>query len=467
MRRCRSNRLALHSRAISWEAPGIRNHRSVSLTVRRFSYPWHLAALSRSLKPLSRVPSIGGLAPEMIARSAFRSVGEELPERQERDRLLGADFERAMDLLTRADFAPLGQIHWRAALVSAAQTRIALTRYVDAHKPRAHLQSPIFVVGLPRTGTSLVQRLIAQDPERRGLMTYELLSPVPPDAPSWRHDLKRRGYGMLSSIVYRAFTPELSKIHYTSSTSLEECWMLFMPSYAVLNADYVLPTPAFGDWLLQRDMQGPYERYRQQLEILQVATPEKKLVLKSPEHLWFLPQLLRTFPDARIIWTHRDPAKAVPSYSAQISLLARQHRGAVDPHAIGQRVLSRFEQGTELARAACQAHPEAQIAHLDYRQLVEDPISALDSCYEKLGLEISPEHHVAMERFMNTPHPDRFKNVYRADVFGLDDDEIRSRFASYTEHFDVSAEKSSSTTQRPVSRKFSNPEPKEAATPAR
>jgi len=302
------------------------------LTVRRFNYTWPVRIVDQMVAPLARVRAVGSLEPSDLALSAFRAAGGPVPPPEEWERWLGAEFESRMRLLTRGHYSALGQLHWKAILKSAAIGRIRLERYLAAGRPLAKVEDPIFVVGLPRTGTSLLQRLIAEDPERRGLRTFELQSPIPPPSRSIFTPLKRRAYAALISAIYRTFMPELIRIHHTSITSFEECWMLFMSSYAVLNADYILvPEAEFGDHLLEDGLLEAYGRYRSLLSILALEAPTRKFVLKSPEHLWFLPALLRTFPDARVIWTHRDPASAVPSYAAQASLPSRQHRGVVDP----------------------------------------------------------------------------------------------------------------------------------------
>jgi hypothetical protein len=411
------------------------------ITVRRFTYTWPVRILDRMVAPLVRLRAVGSLEPDDLALSAFRAAGGPVPPREEWDRWLGPEFTLRMELLARGDYSSLGKLHWRAILVSAALGRIRLERYLAAGRSLGQVTDPIFVVGLPRTGTSLLQRLIAEDPERRGLRTFELQGPIPPLSPSIFAPLKRRAYAALISAIYRTFMPELIRIHHTSITSLEECWMLFMSSYAVLNADYILvPQAEFGDHLLEDGLLSAYGRYEKLLRILALEAPDEKFVLKSPEHLWFLPSLLRTFPNARVIWTHRDPASAVPSYAAQASLPSRQHHGYVDPKAMGQRVMQRFLQGVERGARACDEFPAARITHVRYQELMADPVAATRRAYEDLGLTVGREHEGRMRSFLARPQKDKHQNRYRADVFGLDASEIRAAFAPYMQRFAVEAD---------------------------
>jgi len=421
---------------------------AAALTVRHFSYTWPVRVVDRLVSPLVHVDRVGGLDPRGIALSAFRSAGGPVPPESEWERWLGPEFDARMRLLTQGEFPPLGKIHWRAILVSAAVGRIRLERYLEQRRPLGTVKNPIFVVGLPRTGTSLMQRLIAEDPARRGLRTFELQSPIPPPRHSRLQPLRRRAYAGLISVIYGTFMPELLRIHHTSITSLEECWMLFMSSYAVLNADYILlPEAQFGDHLLEDGLESAYARYRTLLSILALEAPERDFVLKSPEHLWFLPALLRNFPDARVIWTHRDPASAVPSYSAQASLPCRQHRGAVDPKVMGQHVLGRFLQGVERATRACEEFPDAHISHVQYADLMDDPIGVTQKVYEEFGLPFSAVHENRMRDFLTRPQKDKGQNIYRSEVFGLDPSGVRSAFARYMQRFGVEPDRARRPTQ--------------------
>lgn len=404
----------------------------MQLTVRRFSYTLPVRLLSDALGPLSRRERWGGLGPDSIAKAAMAQVKGHPDDLRP---LLGEEFDEAMTYLSEGDFTPLGRIQWKAILVSAAVGRLRLEQYLSEGRELGVIKDPIFVVGLPRTGTSLVQRLIATDPSHRGLRTNEMLTPIVPKRPSLFDTSKRYGYAVLSYLIYRIFTPELIRIHHTSPTSLEECWMLFMPSYAVMNADYIFPTPTFGDWLERRDMTAPYERYRRLLEILALNSGDRAYVLKSPEHLWFLDSLRRVFPTARVIWTHRDPASAVASYAAQMSLPNRQHRGVTDPKQMGERVLSRFESGIARAERATADFPPGTLAHVRYEELTRDPVAAIERAFRDLGLSVTPEHAHRMREFLAGPQLDRHQNHYVPETFGLTAPAIRERFSGYMSRF--------------------------------
>ena len=251
----------------------------------------------------------------------------------------------------------------------------------------------------------------------------------------------RRLNGSLASGLYRLVAPEYPTLHLTTARTLEECWYLFMPSYSVLNADFPMPDPAYGDWILGRDMLPAYQRYRTLLEILQHQVGPKHLVLKCPDHLWFLDCLFRVFPEADVIWTHRDPAKALPSYAAQMALPARQYMGKVNPLQLGQRLSQRFRQGLQRAGAARQRFTHARIVDVQFCELTRDPIGTTTRAMSSLGRQVTDEHIAGMQGVLERKRPDaRGRHRYSAETYGLTEPGLRHTFADYLERFDLTAE---------------------------
>jgi hypothetical protein len=405
-------------------------------TVHRFQYPPHLAIINKLMEPLRTIEGIGGLAPLAIARTAARAEG--LPcadDPKGLDEQLGEDFATAIELATRWPLSAMGQIQWRAVLATCARMRLSLDQYLANDGPRSPLLRPTFIVGLPRTGTTLLQYLLASAPEQRGLEFWELMRPIPKPG-QWLDTFWRRLNGTLAAGLYRLVAPEYPTLHLTTARTLEECWYLFMPSYSVLNADFPMPDPAYGDWILGRDMLPAYRRYRTLLEILQHQVGPRHLVLKCPDHLWFLDCVFETFPDADVIWTHRDPAEALPSYAAQMALPARQYMGKVDPLHLGQRLTLRFRQGLERADDARQRFPQARIVDVRFAELARDPIGTTTRALATLGREVSDEHWAAMQTVLASKRPDtQGKHRYSAETYGLTQDNLHHDFADYLARF--------------------------------
>lgn len=405
-------------------------------TVSRFSYSPRLARINRWLMPLKERPGIGCVTPLDIARTACKAAGAPVVnDLAEMNSLLGPEFATAVDLSTRWRLSAMGQIQWRAVLTTAALVRLQLDAHLAAGRPVAELEQPIFVVGLPRTGTTLLQNLLACDPERRALPFWQLLRPVPDPHRSFDRAW-RFGNGVFASALYRWVAPEYRTLHLTTARSLEECWYLFMPSYTVLNADFPMPTSEYGDWILSQDMTPAYRRYRTLLGILAHEVGTSHLVLKCPDHLWFLDCLLRVFPDAGVLWTHRDPAVALPSYAAQMALPARQYMGSVDPKAIGARLQHRFAQGLERATNACDARSQGRVVHVSYAELASAPLATATRALAALGHSVSPSHADAMARYIaRGVEKPRQPHIYHAETYGLSAPQLHEHFAAYLERY--------------------------------
>jgi hypothetical protein len=413
----------------------------MSDTVSRFEYSSGLALLDTLMSPLKGRPGIGCVTALDIARTACRAEGHPLVHNDDDvARVFGAEFLTAVDLSTRWPMSAMGQVQWRAVLATAARLRLQLDDYLAQGRPLGTVERPLVIVGLPRTGTTLLQSLLACDPERAGLPFWQLMRPIPhPDRPL--DNAVRRMNGAFASWLYRAVAPEYPTLHLTTSTTLEECWYLMMPSFMVLNADFPMPSPAYGDWILGQDMRPAYDRYRTLLRILQLQVGTRRLVLKCPDHLWFLDSLLGVLPDAEVIWTHRDPAKSLPSYAAQMALPGRQYMGRIDPHVLGERLKLRFRQGIDRANAARRTYPNAKLVDVCYSDLAARPVETALTTLRRLGHEPSATHERSMRNFMHAQASQpRAHHSYRPETYGLSATGLHELFADYIQTFGVERE---------------------------
>jgi hypothetical protein len=208
---------------------------------------------------------------------------------------------------------------------------------------------------------------------------------------------------------------------------------------AALNLDFTTGLRPFGDWLLQQDLTWAYEEYKRTLQLLLHQRPAEHLILKCPEHLWFVDELLRVFPDACIVWTHRDPFDSIASYSSMMSLNRRIYHGHIDGPALGQHIRDRFVVGLDRAMAARDRHGESHFFDVDFRETVRDPIKVVRRIHEHFGLEHTAEGERAMETWLASEREDaRGRHVYDAARFGLDAGDIHRRTKAYMDRFGVS-----------------------------
>jgi hypothetical protein len=337
-----------------------------------------------------------------------------------------------------AGLSALAKVIVRQAYVEAATTRLRLTqlRKDDPTLDAVPIDRPIFVLGFPRTGTTVLQNLLSLDPDRRALEFWELTRPMPElDDPVADAQSRLRTTEQMLAIAYIA-SPEMKRVHEIKSTTPEECWPLFCPSFAVLNWDLGSGVRQYGDWLMDWDMTVPYQEYKQLLQLLVRQRPANHLVLKCPEHLWFLKALLGVFPDACIVWTHRDPYRSIASYCSLISMQWRTMYGRIDPRDVGAHIEQRFAVGVERAMAVRDAVGEAHFYDVNFSALIDDEQAVLDGITGQFDLRRCDP--AAVDDYLSTKRGDaRGQHVYDGEMYGLDRGRIHQRFARYIERFDI------------------------------
>lgn len=344
--------------------------------------------------------------------------------------------QRIVECANSVGLSPLGRQIARRTYVEAAIVRLQRRQRFDSEAELAstRIQRPVFVLGFPRTGTTVLQNLLALHPERRALEFWELTRPMA-EGSDPVGDARRR-IRTANHLLRAAYltTPEMRQVHEIKTATPEECWPLFCPSYTVLNWDLGVGASSYGDWLMGHDMRRSYQEYAQMLRLLLQQRPAEGLVLKCPEHLWFLDALLHEFPDACIVWTHRDPFASLASYCSLISLQWRTMYGHVDLLELGRHILRRFAEGVERAMEVRARVGEARFIDVDFRELVRDQHAIVDRITDRFGLPASPPE--AVERYLNTERGDeRGKHRYDASRYGLVREEVDERFQRYVERF--------------------------------
>jgi hypothetical protein len=354
------------------------------------------------------------------------------------------DFWPGFETLARAFAADetqtiVGRASLRIEMLHRLKNRLRLEAAVK--REPAILQSPVrrplFIIGFPRTGTTLLHKLLAQDPNVHVPLQWKLYSPLPMNVP--QEEIERRIREANSLLRFAAMiAPQWSIIHPTNAEEPEECIFLLTD-----NLTYVLRAniPAYVEKYLHTDLKPVYENFRQHLQALQWQQPERSWTLKSPLHLWGLQALLATFPDARIIQTHRDPKKALPSWFSLAAALGKMHRRSVDMEQIAKDWLPLWKIGMERAQAVrASANPD-QFLDLHYKDLIADPLAAVRQIYKHFGDELTPEAEASMTRWLKDhAHGAHEKHRYSAAQYGVSDEQITSELSDYIAAFNVPVE---------------------------
>jgi hypothetical protein len=339
-----------------------------------------------------------------------------------------------------------GRIALRSLLVQALACRLELLDWVE-HYPEVRderIERPWIIVGLPRTGTTLLSVLLGLDPSVRPLLQWEASHPVPPPDLATRAEDPRiaETAGMLRQL--ERINPAILAMHPIGATLPTECVTLFILDLRALSIETQAPAPSYGAWLEDADMTQAYALHRLALQVLQSRVPTQTWSLKSPQHLWHLDALHTAYPDARVIWTHRDPAKVVPSVASLVTALRRANCTRVDPVATGEEWTRKLQLAVtrgidfderQTGRKWCQ--------HLHYETLMADPVAAVRRLYAEHDEELHPLHVRRMETWLRERPQTAFgRHVYAPADFGMNAGAIDERFRDYREHYDVPRESS-------------------------
>jgi len=298
------------------------------------------------------------------------------------------------------------------------------------------IPSPIFLIGWMRTGTTFVHRLLAQDPDTRTMPYWESMYPVPPSS---GEDDRAKELGRVMKQL-EGISPNYEAIHPMGAHEPEECVALFTNSFRTLQYNVQYRVPGYVEWLQGQDPRIAYGQYRQQLQLVQHHRPHgTRFALKDPTHSVFLPTILELFPDARFVFTHRDPATTVSSLCSLYAYTRALFSDDIDPDALGPELMDSYLPGSlERALEIVDGLPSGRVAHVRHVDVRRDPISTMAQAYRDIGMELSDPARAAMEAMIDAEsHKPRDIHIHSPEGFGLTADGIRERLADYCQRFDL------------------------------
>ncbi len=351
--------------------------------------------------------------------------------------------ERYLDALAReASLTVVGRWMTRQFLVRLLCGRVHLVEEVsrDPGVLDERIVEPLVVTGAPRTGTTVMHALLAQDPGHRAPLGWELLWPVPPPEPAAASNDARIALADRELRLLAVVSSDLDAIHEYTGRMTKEC--LSAMSFAFRSEEFVsrYHVPTFAAWLFSCDMGPAYDAHKLVLQVLQRRWPARRWTLKSPVHLHSLPVLLDHYPDARIVITHRDPLSVLGSVTSLIATLRWAHSDCVDYAEIAQAHARLYHSDLDRLVTACRdgTLDPGQVHHVRYADFMASPIDAVRGVYDAFGWELGSGAEEAMRGYLQRrPQGLHGPHVYRFEDLGLDRAEQRARFARYQEAFGV------------------------------
>jgi hypothetical protein len=354
---------------------------------------------------------------------------------------------RLLDAIKReARLTAIGRVITRTRLVGILQNRLRAQALFEQHPEilDEKVEAPVFIVGLQRTGTTMLQRLLAADPGMRALASWEALNPAPLARPSKGRD-PRIGHAVRAEKGLRYLAPDFFAIHPVEAEAPEEEVILLDHSFLSSVAESMLHVPSFAAWLEEQDQTPAYEYLKKMLQLLQWQARADRWILKTPHHLEWLDTLLAVFPDARIVQTHRDPMKTLASFCSMVAHARGVFSDELDPHEVGAHWLRKNRRQVERAMAARDAR-EARggggaFLDVSYYDLMADPMTQVQRIYDFIGRPLDEKvRGLMLESRRANPQHKHGEHRYRLEDFGLDRDRVDAAFAAYRERHAIRRE---------------------------
>lgn len=341
-----------------------------------------------------------------------------------------------------ADLSPDSEATVASSLAARMVDRLEGLEWLSKHPDIDDevITDPVFLCGLPRSGTTFFQYLFDRDERFRLIRTWEANEPSPPPGVDPESVRRRKATEAERRKTHRV--AGFDAMHLSDADGPEECHAFLEQSYLSAGFHNLMNVPAYFDYLMSTDLTPAYRVHKRQLQLLQWRTPQPRWALKHPNHVIATDAILEVYPDARFVITHRDPVQILASIS-KMTLKLRESRtnSPVDPHLVGRQMLDFIQQHIDRIMAFSESPNGTRATHVDYYRLVDDPISVMTEVHRELDLDSPPAVRGAVaDWYLRNPKGSRGSNPYALKDFGLDGDMVAEQFGDYMRRFGIPRE---------------------------
>ena len=333
----------------------------------------------------------------------------------------------------------IGKIALRTDLTRILCSRLFMQRDRQLYPAvaRQEIRQPLFIVGLPRSGTTLLHMLLAADPEHRAPLTWEVMTPSPPTRDSEKRRIQR---AMQSCNCLNWLAPTFRQVHAVGAELPQECVGLMTPTFMSDQFDTMYYVPSYRAWFFRQDLLPAYQYHRRFLQHLQVRQSAPRWVLKAPTHMFALPTLLSVYPDALFVQTHRAPLDAMASVSSLITILRRVFSDAVDPFIVCREAIQYWSETLDRFLQERDRLAEYRVCDVNYVEIRSDPIAAVRRIYEHFGWLLSQKTEQRMRLVLASQPQEQYgRHRYNLSGFGIREAEGAAAFTAYCDRFGLSA----------------------------
>ena len=401
---------------------------------------------TRPLLPLRLFNGCGALL-EKMHFPARRTLATDLIEAAKRhcglDDFGSGDFFEALSRLLEschreAQLSWIGKIALRTNILQILCSRLQTEQDRQLYPEIGHqeIREPLFIVGLPRSGTTLLHNLMAADPEHRSPLMWEVMSPSPPTVVDEKRRIQRAAQ---SCHYFNWLAPTFRYVHAVGAELPQECVGLMTPTFLSDQFDTMYYVSSYRAWFFQQDLRPVYEYHRQFLQHLNFRRPAHRWILKAPTHMFAMPALLSVYPDALFVQTHRTPVDAMASVSSLVTILRSAFSDNVDAFAACREAIHYWSETMGKFLRERNRLAGDRIYDLEYDAICRDPMAAVRQIYEHFGWSLAPEAERRM-RALVAGHAQRQSGNHRYDLseFGSSPEEVFSAFAPYCQRFGFS-----------------------------
>lgn len=405
--------------------------------------PFSLAAINAVGAALDKI----GIRPELSADDVLSRVAKEtgLPKPPP-GWDAGGLAALVNSMVDESQLNTIGRLGARGMLTSLIGNYVTLLDWFEKHPEEESevIEKPLFIVGLPRTGTSAMHGLLATDPNSRSPLFWEVNTPLPRPHPDHHLDDPRIAKMEEQLLMQYKMAPGFAAIHKMDATMPQECSASMHQMMYGITLSLMWYVPSYRKWFMDADAEPSLRFHKRFLQMLQATEPDtrpeiKRWLLKTPGHLGTLPAIFKLFPDAQIVFTHRNPVDVIGSVCSFVWTLSGMFTDkGQDPALIGEEQATAWNQLLQLGmrdRALLSAHQD-QFHDIYFDDVVKDPFGTVLGVYEKFGITPPTDMQQRMQQYLDdSPRGKHGKHEYSLADYCLTEENERQRFAAYIERF--------------------------------
>lgn len=361
------------------------------------------------------------------------------------------DFQEPLDRLVtalngQARLNAFGTIRAQMTIASGLTNRLKIQGYLKQHPQLRDetIERPVFIVGLPRTGTTALHHMLSCDPRNRTLRLWEAQDPIPPPETASYHSDPRIARQREGVNLTEQFLPGFLTTHLLDAEAPDECYMLLNRSFMSVEYSAMFHIPDYANWLYANlCKRNSYAYHRLQLQLLQSRHPGQ-WVLKAPLHQLGLAEILKHYPDAIIVQTHRAPTSFVASGCSFSELLRKSGSDHIDRDEIGRDWMEMLEVYTrtfEADRARLEPQHPGQFLDIAHDEFVADPWQAIESIYHLRGEPVDEQGRGVMQQWLDAhPQGKHGRHEYRLEDYGITRTQVSTLFDDYVRRYGLAME---------------------------